>query len=71
MKICQKLLMLCLPMTLAFSACQDKQVEVPPPVVDNFLDVYHGINTDALKTHIKILASDAFEGLLPTTFAEQ
>jgi Zn-dependent M28 family amino/carboxypeptidase len=71
MKICQKLLMLCLPMTLAFSACQDKQVEVPPPVIDNFDDVYQGINTDDLKKHIKILASDEFEGRLPTTVGEQ
>ncbi len=56
---------------LAFSACQDKKVEVQPPVVDNFNDVYQGINTDDLKKHIKILASDEFEGRLPTTVGEQ
>ena len=71
MKICQKLLMLCLPMILAFSACQDKQVEVLPSDVNNFIDVYQGINTDDLKKHIKILASDEFEGRLPTTVGEQ
>ena len=71
MKICQKLLMLCLPMTLALSACQDKQVKVTLPVVDDFIDVYQGINTDDLKKHIKTLASDEFEGRLPTTVGEQ
>jgi Zn-dependent M28 family amino/carboxypeptidase len=63
--------MLCLPITLALSACQDKQVDTPLPVVDNFIDVYQDINTDNLKKHIKILASDEFEGRLPTTIGEQ
>ncbi len=63
--------MLCLPITLALSACQDKQVDTPLPVVDNFIDVYRDINTDDLKKHIKILASDEFEGRLPTTIGEQ
>ena len=71
MKICHKLLMLCLPITLALTSCQDKQVEAAPPVADNFIDVYQGINTDDLKKHIKILASDEFEGRLPTTVGEQ
>jgi Zn-dependent M28 family amino/carboxypeptidase len=71
MKICHKILMLCLPITLALSACQDKQVEQTPPVTDNFIDVYQGINTDDLKKHIKTLSSDEFEGRLPTTIGEQ
>jgi hypothetical protein len=71
MKICHKILIFCLPITLAISACQDKQVEAVPTVVDNFIDVYQGINTDDLKKHIKILASDEFEGRLPTTVGEQ
>jgi Zn-dependent M28 family amino/carboxypeptidase len=71
MKTCHKVLIICLPIILAFSACQDKKVEVQPPVVDNFNDVYQGINTDDLKKHIKILASDEFEGRLPTTVGEQ
>jgi Zn-dependent M28 family amino/carboxypeptidase len=77
MKIYHKLLMFCLPITLAISSCQDKQnkkieqVEVAPPVVDNFIDVYQDINLDDLKKHIKILASDEFEGRLPTTLGEQ
>jgi Zn-dependent M28 family amino/carboxypeptidase len=71
MNNCHKLLMLCLPITLALSACQDKQVDTPLPVVDNFIDVYRDINTDDLKKHIKILASDEFEGRLPTTIGEQ
>jgi len=58
-------------MILALSACQDKQAEVPLPVADNFIDVYQGINTDDLKKHIKTLASDEFEGRLPTTVGEQ
>jgi Zn-dependent M28 family amino/carboxypeptidase len=71
MKICHKLLMLCLPITLALTSCQDKQVDAPQPVVDNFIDVYQGINTNDLKKHIKTLASDEFEGRLPTTVGEQ
>ena len=72
MKTCHKLLMLCLPITLVLSACQDKQAKTPePPVVDNFIDVYNGINTHDLKNHIKTLASDEFEGRLPTTVGEQ
>lgn len=76
MKTCHKLLALCLPFTLALSACQNKTVETTaadtmPVVVDNFIDVYESINTDDLKTHIKILASDEFEGRLPTTIGEQ
>lgn len=76
MKICHKLLAFCLPLTLALSACQDKKVEAiatesPPTIIDNFIDVYESINTDDLKTHIKTLASDEFEGRLPTTVGEQ
>lgn len=70
MKTCHKLLTFFLPITLALSACQDKQVEAPL-AVNNFIDVYQGINTDDLKTHIKILASDEFEGRLPTTAGEK
>ncbi|WP_293750507.1 M28 family metallopeptidase [uncultured Paraglaciecola sp.] len=71
MKTCHTLLALCLPLTLALSACQDKTIEAKPPVEDNFVDVYQSINTDDLKKHIKILASDEFEGRLPTTVGEQ
>lgn len=76
MKICHKLLAFCLSLTLALSACQDKKVEAiatesPPTIIDNFIDVYESINTDDLKTHIKTLASDEFEGRLPTTVGEQ
>jgi Zn-dependent M28 family amino/carboxypeptidase len=71
MKLCHKLLILFSPMILALSACQDKQAEVLLPVADNFIDVYQGINTDDLKKHIKTLASDEFEGRLPTTVGEQ
>jgi Zn-dependent M28 family amino/carboxypeptidase len=71
MKTCHKLIALCLPITLAFSACQNKQIEAKLPVVNDFVDVYQGINTNDLKKHIKILASDEFEGRLPTTVGEQ
>lgn len=71
MQTCHKLLALCLPLTLALSACQDKTIETPPTTVDNFIDVYENINTDDLRTHIKVLASDEFEGRLPTTVGEQ
>jgi Zn-dependent M28 family amino/carboxypeptidase len=63
--------MFCLPITLGLSACQDKQVKEPAQVVNNFIDVYQDINTTDLKKHIKILASDEFEGRLPTTIGEQ
>jgi Zn-dependent M28 family amino/carboxypeptidase len=66
-----KLLLLYLPITLALLSCQDKQVETPLPVVDNFIDVYQSINVDDLKKHIKTLASDEFEGRLPTTIGER
>lgn len=56
---------------MALSACQDKKVDISPPVTDNFVEVYQSINTDDLKTHIKILASDEFEGRLPTSAGEQ
>jgi Zn-dependent M28 family amino/carboxypeptidase len=71
MKTCHKLLILCIPITLALSACQDKQALAPLPVIDNFTDVYQNINTDDLRKHIKTLASDEFEGRLPTTIGEQ
>ncbi|MEP1445531.1 MAG: M28 family metallopeptidase [Paraglaciecola sp.] len=71
MQTCHKLLALCLPLTLALSACQQKTVDAPPTVIDNFIDVYENISTDDLRTHIKVLASDEFEGRLPTTVGEQ
>ncbi|WP_299074072.1 M28 family peptidase [uncultured Paraglaciecola sp.] len=71
MKTCYKLMMLCLPLTLALSACQNQTVKTTQPVADNFEEVYQGINAADLKRHIKTLASDEFEGRLPTTIGEQ
>ncbi|MGJ8681129.1 M28 family metallopeptidase [Paraglaciecola sp.] len=57
-------------LTVGFSACQDKNT-LPVAAEDNFDQVYQGINTDDIKRHMKILASDEFEGRLPTTVGEQ
>ncbi|MCF2948182.1 M20/M25/M40 family metallo-hydrolase [Paraglaciecola aquimarina] len=53
-----------------FTACQDKK-ESQIAVTDNFSQVYQNINTEDLKRHIKTLASDEFEGRLPTTIGEE
>lgn len=74
MKTCHKLIMFCLPIGLAFSACQGNASSDPSMLdtpADNFMAVYTGINTDDLKRHIKTLASDEFEGRLPTTIGEE
>ena len=52
------------------TACQESEIETPV-ITDNFIDVYQGINNDDIKKHIKTLASDEFEGRLPTTVGEQ
>ena len=40
-------------------------------VADNFDDIYASISGDVLKAHAKTLASDEFEGRLPTTVGEK
>ncbi len=37
----------------------------------NFVEAYNGISSDELKQHTKVLASDEFEGRLPTTAGEE
>ena len=41
------------------------------PNVDNFAEIYASLNGDVLKQHAKVLASDEFEGRLPTTIGEE
>nr|WP_233267490.1 M28 family metallopeptidase [Paraglaciecola sp. L3A3] len=55
---------------MIFSSCEDKKI-VEPVVTDNFSQVYKNINVEDIKTHIKTLSSDEFEGRLPTTVGEQ
>ncbi len=74
MKTCHKLLALCLPLAFAITACDKQTSESASNAAakpDNFIQAYQGINTDDLKTHIKTLASDEFEGRAPTTRGEQ
>ena len=40
-------------------------------VADNFDEIYTSISGEVLKAHAKILASDEFEGRLPTTIGEE
>ncbi|MGJ8631371.1 MAG: M28 family metallopeptidase [Glaciecola sp.] len=42
-----------------------------PVAADNFAKMYASLNGDVIKQHAKILASDEFEGRLPTTIGEQ
>ena len=70
MKTCHKLLALCLPISMVLSACQEK-TSAPSEVTDNFEQVYQAMSVDDLKTHIKTLSSDEFEGRLPTTVGEE
>ncbi len=55
---------------LAASGCSEPK-SAAPKVENNFEAVYNAISSDTLKQHTKILASDEFEGRLPTTAGEQ
>jgi Zn-dependent M28 family amino/carboxypeptidase len=70
MKTNRTLISLLLPLILAITGCQNKKA-AEPSVVDNFVEVYQGINIDEIKQHIKTLSSDEFEGRLPTSLGEQ
>ncbi|MEP2653421.1 MAG: peptidase M28, partial [Paraglaciecola sp.] len=70
MKTCNMMWALSIITIFTLSACQNSQTTKTLPV-DNFEDVYNQINTQDLKTHIKTLASDEYEGRLPTTIGEQ
>ncbi|WP_289027991.1 M28 family metallopeptidase [uncultured Paraglaciecola sp.] len=70
MKTCHMMWALSLITIFTLSACQNSQT-TETSQVDNFDEVYTQINTQDLKTHIKTLASDEYEGRLPTTIGEQ
>ncbi|MGS2720324.1 M28 family metallopeptidase [Paraglaciecola aestuariivivens] len=70
MKTCHSLLAVCLPIALAITGCNTEQAK-PQTQVDNFEQAYQSINQDDLKTHIKTLASDEFEGRAPATLGEK
>jgi Zn-dependent M28 family amino/carboxypeptidase len=55
---------------LSITGCS-KVPETTPEQSSNFLSVYENINTDDIKKHIQTLASDEFEGRLPTTAGEE
>lgn len=42
-----------------------------PVIIDNFDEVYQTITGESIKTPLKIIASDEFEGRLPTTVGEE
>jgi Zn-dependent M28 family amino/carboxypeptidase len=56
---------------LLFTVGCSKQPELVSTQTDNFLRVYENINSESIKQHIKTLASDEFEGRLPTSKGEQ
>jgi Zn-dependent M28 family amino/carboxypeptidase len=70
MKLYDKKSVLALGMLLLTLGCS-KQQEAVTPQSDNFLSVYEQINNADIKRHIQTLASDEFEGRLPTTKGEQ
>lgn len=70
MKISHKIFILCISISAFFYACQDQKA-IAPKVTDNFSQVYSSLSTEQLKTHIKTLSSDEFEGRLPTTAGGQ
>ena len=53
------------------SAVEKKTAEESTAKSSNFQQVYNNISVADLKEHTKVLASDAFEGRLPTTAGEQ
>jgi Zn-dependent M28 family amino/carboxypeptidase len=70
MKLYDKKSVLALGVLLLTLGCS-KQQEAVTPQSDNFLSVYEQINNADIKRHIQTLASDEFEGRLPTTKGEQ
>lgn len=70
MKTCYKLFALYLPIAMVLGACQDQKQD-SPEISDNFEQVYNAMSVEDLKTHIKTLSSDEFEGRLPTTAGEK
>lgn len=70
MKTCHTVWAICLSSLFTLAACQNSQT-TEASKVDNFEEVYKQIDTQDLKTHMKTLASDEYEGRLPTTIGEQ
>ncbi|MFT2091548.1 M28 family metallopeptidase [Paraglaciecola sp. 2405UD69-4] len=70
MKTCHTVWALCLSSIFALTACQNSQT-TDTGKVDNFIEVYNQISTADIKRHIKTLASNEYEGRLPTTVGEQ
>ena len=56
---------------LAITSCSKVTETNNTEQSSNFLSVYENISTDDIKKHIKTLASDEFEGRLPTTQGEK
>ncbi|WP_371192901.1 M28 family metallopeptidase [Glaciecola sp. SC05] len=60
--------------TLLLSACSEPEQSSQANATNietNFRQVYNSISTERIKQDIKVLASDEFEGRLPTTAGEQ
>jgi Zn-dependent M28 family amino/carboxypeptidase len=55
---------------LVLAACSNPEVKEETSA-SNFEQVYSQISSETLKAHTKVLASDEFEGRLPTTIGEE
>ena len=70
MKFYDRTKLLLLASLVAMAGCS-KGPEPSPEQSSNFLSIYENISSDDIKRHIKTLASDEFEGRLPTTAGEK
>ncbi|MGO4894604.1 M28 family metallopeptidase [Flavobacterium sp. W21_SRS_FM6] len=70
MKLYDKTPLLGIVAVLLAAGCS-KQATTVTEQTDNFIAVYESINSDDIKTHIKTLASDEFEGRSPTSKGEK
>jgi len=70
MKFYDKSTLVVLASLVAMAGCS-KAPEPSPEQSNNFLSVYENISSDDIKKHMQTLASDEYEGRLPTTVGEE
>jgi Zn-dependent M28 family amino/carboxypeptidase len=56
---------------IALAACASANQDTPPPATDNAAFAAPPLSADALMSHIRVLASDAFEGRAPGAAGER